>query len=99
MVAALEFDTTYFGFAFSFVHTFKTDPLKIETCSIWNYLCLRPKTTPASLLLDKEKQCVAFGYDAENLYAQLVMNEVQDNYYFFDRFTMSLHHNEVISLK
>jgi hypothetical protein len=55
--------------------------------------------TSTCLLLDKEKQFVAFGYDAEDRYEQLVMDEEHANYYFFDRFTMSLHNNEVFHLK
>jgi hypothetical protein len=50
-------------------------------------------------LLNKKKQFEAFGYDAENRYAELIMEEEQDDYYFFDRFTMSLNNNEVFHLK
>jgi hypothetical protein len=41
-------------------------------------------------LLDKEKKFVAFGYDAENQYADLVMDKKHDDYYFFHRFKMNL---------
>jgi len=50
-------------------------------------------------LLNKEKQFVDFGFDAENKYADLVMDGEQDDYYFFYRFTMSLYNNEVFHLK
>ena len=98
VVAALEFGTTTFGSASSFKYDFERDPLKIG-CRLWcagEYISLN---TPACLLLNKKKQYVAFGYDAENRYAELVRKEEQDDYYFFDRFTMSLHNNEVFHLK
>jgi hypothetical protein len=40
--------------------------------------------TPTCLLLDKEKKFVAFGYEAENQYADLVMEskQKQENYIY-----------------
>jgi hypothetical protein len=35
--------------------------------------------TPTCLLLDDKKQLVAFGYDAENRYADIVMDGEQDD--------------------
>ena len=101
LCAALEFGTTYSGYAFSGKSEFKTEPLCISCSNIWkagnqNILSIK---APTCILLDKEKQFVAFGYDAENRYAELVMDEKQDDYYFFDRFTMSLHNNEVCHSK
>jgi hypothetical protein len=36
MVVALDFGTTYSGYAFSTRHGFKTDPLKIHANQAWN---------------------------------------------------------------
>jgi hypothetical protein len=41
---------------------------------------------------------VAFGYDAENQYADLVMDKKHDDYYFFHRFKMKLHSSKVFQL-
>ena len=95
-VAAIEFDTTNYCFAYSMRNEFGTDPLKI---CIWYLPGSLSEKLPTCLLLDKEKQFMAFGYDAVHRYAELVMDEKQDDYYFFDRFTMSLHNNEVFHLK
>jgi hypothetical protein len=96
MVAALEFGTTDTGLAYSMVSHFETDELKIKVC----YICSNvSEKTATCLLLDKEKKYVAFGYDAAIQYDELVENEKQNDYYFFDRFTMSLHNNEVFHLK
>jgi len=94
VVAAFEFGTTYAGLAYSFMSKFETDPLTIHFHT-WRFQSFK---TPTFLLLDKEKQFVAFGYDAHIQYDELVHNNEQDDYYFFDRFTMSLHNNEVFHL-
>ena len=101
MVAALEFGTTKSGYAFSLISEFKEDPLIIHLNEPWRTgLLMRVSVkTTTCILLDKEKQYEAFGYDAENRYDELVYNNEQDDYYFFDRFTMSLHYNEVFHLK
>jgi hypothetical protein len=99
MVAALEFGTTTSGYFLSSRDEFERDSLNIS-CYCWNNgpIPLSIKTLTC-LLLNKKKQFEAFGYDAENRYDELVMDEEQDDYYFFDRFTMSLHNNEVFHLK
>jgi hypothetical protein len=98
VVAALEFGTTTSGSAFSWQCNFERDQLKIFLNNWFNGTYLSAKTLTC-LLLNKKKQFEAFGYDAENRYAELIMEEEQDDYYFFDRFTMSLHNNEVFHLK
>jgi hypothetical protein len=59
---------------------FKTDPLNIHYNHLWNAgaRALSSIKTPTCLLLDKEKKFVAFGYDAENQYADLVMDKKAD---------------------
>ena len=100
MVAALEFGTTQSGYAFSVINEFEKDPLNIRLNKLWSTglaISVSEKTTTC-ILLNKEKLYEAFGYDAENRYAELVMGEEHANYYFFDRFTMSLQNNEVFRL-
>jgi hypothetical protein len=100
MVAALDFGTTFSGYAFSMRHEFELEPLNIHCSHIWNggAWALSLIKTPTCLLLDKEKKFVAFGYEAENQYADLVMDKEHDDYYFFHRFKMNLHNNKVFHL-
>ncbi|VDI17936.1 Hypothetical predicted protein [Mytilus galloprovincialis] len=96
LVAAIDFGTTYSGYAFSMRDTYKTDPLKIHANQAWNaggrqLLSLK---TPTCLLLNSNKDFDSFGYEAENKYADLVMDGEQDDYYYFHRFKMSLHNNK-----
>lgn len=100
MVAALDFGTTYSGYAFSMRHEFKEDPLKIHANPVWNSGCRQFMSikTPTCLLLDKNKEFVSFGYDAENQYAEALLDGEKDDFYFFHRFKMNLHNNKVYSL-
>lgn len=97
VVAALDFGTTYSGYAFSMKETFKSEPLNIKANQAWNsggkqFMSLK---TPTCILLDAKKDFVSFGYDAENKYADILMDEEQDKFYYFHRFKMNLHNNKV----
>ncbi|CAG2206557.1 unnamed protein product [Mytilus edulis] len=75
--------------------------MTIHTNQAWNaggkqLLSLK---TPTCLLLDSNKQFDSFGYEAEEKYAEIVMDNDQDNYYYFHRFKMCLHTNKKISLE
>ncbi|XP_063447377.1 heat shock 70 kDa protein 12A-like [Mytilus trossulus] len=98
LVAAIDFGTTYSGYAFSMRHEFKTDPLKIHANQAWNSggRALLSLKTPTCLLLNNKKELDSFGYEAENKYADIVMDDEQDNYYYFQRFKMNLHNNTKI---
>ncbi|XP_076111559.1 heat shock 70 kDa protein 12A-like [Mytilus galloprovincialis] len=99
LVAAIDFGTTYSGYAFSMRHEFKTDPLKIHANQAWNSggRALLSLKTPTCLLLNDRKELDSFGYEAENKYADIVMDDEQDNYYYFHRFKMNLHNNTKIT--
>lgn len=99
LVAALDFGTTYSGYAFSLRHTYEKEPLKIHANQAWNaggrqLLSLK---TPTCLLLNNDKKFVSFGYEAENEYANIAMDGNQDKYYYFYRFKMKLHKNKHIT--
>ncbi|XP_061164053.1 heat shock 70 kDa protein 12B-like [Saccostrea echinata] len=90
MVAAIDFGTTFSGYAFSM----RDNPKKIQ-CPHWN----APSTdlishkTPTTVLLDGKKNFVAFGYEAETKYLELTEEKKQEanNYYYFRRFKMMLY--------
>ncbi|VDI73661.1 Hypothetical predicted protein [Mytilus galloprovincialis] len=97
MVAAIDFGTSYSGYAYSTREDFETDPNKIIVNNPYNAgaIGLMSLKEPTCILLDEEKKCVAFGYDAENQFVDLASDNKQDSYYFFQRFKMKLH--EIIS--
>ncbi|VDI61183.1 Hypothetical predicted protein [Mytilus galloprovincialis] len=80
LVAAIDFGTTYSGYAFSTRSDFERDPLKIRANQAWNaggrqLLSLK---TPTVILLDKDKKFVSFGYEAENQYSDLLMDNAKN---------------------
>ena len=93
MVAAIDFGTTYSGFAYSYKGEYDKNKLDIYANQIWNSggKQIMSQKTPTCILLNKDKEFESFGFDAENQYADIVI----DGYYFFDRFKMILYTREV----
>ncbi|KAL3831480.1 hypothetical protein ACJMK2_023221 [Sinanodonta woodiana] len=92
VVAAIDFGTTYSGYAYSFLSDFKKDPLNIFAYTKWNSGG-GPVTdkTPTTILFDPNGDFHSFGYDAENKYDSLVNNDIHQDWYYFSRFKMTLH--------
>lgn len=85
VVAALDFGTTYSGYAYSFYQ----DPLKIFSPQTWfagegNLASLK---TPTCLLLNPDRSFHSFGYTA----VYLASERKHQDYFFFSRFKMDLH--------
>jgi molecular chaperone DnaK (HSP70) len=80
-VAAIDFGTTYSGYAFSSRDDFKKDPLKIVSNQAWNAGSQRHFSlkTPTCLLLDDNEELVSFGYEAENKYSDIVIDRKKMN--------------------
>jgi molecular chaperone DnaK (HSP70) len=99
-VAAIDFGTTYSGYAFSSRDNFKKDPETIVVNQAWNagshrHLSLK---TPTCLLLNDNEEFVSFGYQAENKYSNIVIDRKKNEYLFFQRFKMQLYENKVNNL-
>ncbi|XP_078331448.1 heat shock 70 kDa protein 12A-like [Crassostrea virginica] len=89
VVAAIDFGTTYSGYAFSLTH----DELKFYGPQIWNsgHGVLSSQKTPTSLLLNPDQTFNSFGFEAEDKFAELVADENHHEFYLFQRFKMELH--------
>ncbi|KAL5019192.1 hypothetical protein ScPMuIL_004914 [Solemya velum] len=89
VVAAIDFGTTYSGYAFSFSHQYEKDPTDITGRA------LDPSNgslkTPTCILLDSEQKFAAFGSDAEDKYAELASDNEHKDWYYFKHFKMKLH--------
>ncbi|KAL5012752.1 hypothetical protein ScPMuIL_011303 [Solemya velum] len=92
LVAAVDFGTTFSGYAFSFRYEYETDPAKI-TGKIWQSRTglLSSMKAPTCLLMKPNKSFAAFGYDAENEYSKLALEGEHQKWYYFKRFKMLLH--------
>lgn len=92
-VVAIDFGTTYSGFAFAFNH--KEGKGGIHMNKAWGHdqggATLK---TPTSLLLRPDGQFDSFGYEADEKYANFVCGEDRE-YLYFKQFKMKLHQSEV----
>ncbi|XP_061186870.1 heat shock 70 kDa protein 12A-like [Saccostrea echinata] len=92
LCAAIDLGTTYSGYTFSTRHDFKRDPTK-SAMKQW----IDPMTTMTShktstcILFTEDKQFSKFGFEAEEKYMELTLDEEQHNWYIFRRFKMSLY--------
>ncbi|KAK3588466.1 hypothetical protein CHS0354_004680 [Potamilus streckersoni] len=98
LVVAIDFGTSYSGYAYQFYNEFVNDPNKIGSPQAWNSgkSNLISLKTPTCLLLNQDKaldEC-AFGYEAEERYANLCLEQENEKYYFFRRFKMKLQEGE-----
>ncbi|XP_021364052.1 heat shock 70 kDa protein 12A-like [Mizuhopecten yessoensis] len=100
LVAAIDFGSTYSGYAFSFLSEYEEDPEKIHTNLNWIAGgSLASVKTATSVLLDPDKKLLRFGYEAEDRYNQIVEESEDDDigertyerYYYFRQFKMSLY--------
>lgn len=89
LVAAIDFGTAYSGYAFSPRCDFNKDPLKI--CSnTWGAGTLMSLKTSTCVLFDKNKKFHSFGFEAEDNYSDLALDDEHRDYFFFRRFKMML---------
>jgi len=97
-VAAIDFGTTYSGYAYSFYADFKQNPLNIHT-NKWGSAArptgLMSLKAPSCALFTPEGVFDSFGYDAEERYADLANDGQHKDWYYFSRFKMLLYENKV----
>lgn len=96
IVAAIDFGTTYSGYAYCSKSDFKRSPPVIKT-SAWKSgtgTCDKFMKTPTVVLFDQNGKFDSFGFEAEKKYLKLALRNQQDPWYFFKRFKMRLHQRE-----
>ena len=89
-VVAIDFGTTYSGYAFSLRSADAGDQPKIGT-NIWQGSTLLSLKAPTAVLLDENKELVSFGYDAENQFSELLSDNEHKAHFYFHQFKMLLH--------
>ena len=97
VVAAIDFGTTYSGYAFSLRHEYEKDPLCIKINPKWEAggRCLISHKAPTTVLLNPKKEFHSFGYDAENKFSELSLDCEHNDWYYFRRFKMELYKQKV----
>ena len=98
-VAAIDFGTTYSGYAFSTVERYKKNNLDIILNPAWNSGAheLISCKTPTTLLLTKSGEFKSYGYTAEEDYEDILLNKnkEENDYLYFRRFKMELYSRKV----
>lgn len=97
IVAAIDFGTTYSGYAYSFKHDFEKDPALHIITNKWEGGKTMSEKAPTCVLFDEEKKFASFGYEAEERYGEIAIEgeEEVDKWYFFQRFKMELHDKKI----
>lgn len=96
IVAAIDFGTTYSGYAFAFKKDYTSDcqNIRIHGATFKGGLSLK---APTCVLFDEFGNFHSFGFDAENTYAELTAEDEHHEWYYFRRFKMMLYNNPSIS--
>ncbi|XP_053373617.1 heat shock 70 kDa protein 12A-like [Mercenaria mercenaria] len=99
IVAAIDFGTTYSGYAYSFKDHYQRDPLQIFSHSWVDGYGLCTLKVPTTVLFDKAGDFNAFGYEAEEKYAELSSSDKHIGWKYFRHFKMTLHNRPNLTLK
>ncbi|XP_063413780.1 heat shock 70 kDa protein 12A-like [Mytilus trossulus] len=99
VVAAIDFGTTFSGYAFSLRHEHEKDPLCIKVNPKWESggRWLISHKAPTTVLLNPKKEFHSFGYDAENKYSELSLDGEHHEWYYYRRFKMELYKQKSLS--
>ena len=92
VVGAIDFGTSYSGWAYSSLHEYQSDPANVSVKQ-WNAgsdASMTEKTPTCALISPDCETLEGFGYEAENMYKDLVEQDIHREYYYFRRFKMSL---------
>ena len=93
-IVAIDFGTTYSGFAFSFNKEQGDDSIFMNR-DWMNEQGYRTSKTPTCLLLKPDQSFDSFGYKAVEKYTSLKSLSEEKEYFFFQHFKMFLHNDEV----
>jgi hypothetical protein len=92
LVAAIDFGTTYSGYAFSSRKDFTRDPTQTYLKQwIDSTSGMVSNKTSTCILFNKDKKFSKFGFEAEAKYLDLIDDKEEKEWYFFRRFKMCLY--------
>lgn len=89
-VVAIDFGTTYSGYAYAFT---QDSTSTVHMMEIPRYLG-RGSQQPTALLLTEEGDFHSFGYEAQEYYHDMDEDDSK-NWFYFEKFKMELHSREV----
>lgn len=88
-VAAMDFGTSFSGYAFALRVELEKDLSKIHA-PVWytSDTSLVTFKIPTTILVGNDKQFVEFGFEAESTYAELLKQGKHEDYFYFPHFKM-----------
>ncbi|KAK3601031.1 hypothetical protein CHS0354_029251 [Potamilus streckersoni] len=92
LVIAIDFGTTYSGYGYQFLDEYRSNPMKISFPQAFNggtHNLLSLKTSTC-ILINKNRECEDFGYEAEERYEELCLLKKHEQFFFFKHFKMKL---------
>lgn len=95
VVAAIDFGTTFSGFAYSFIGETSIAKIKTKKWDASKTSSLVSLKTPSCLLLKTDKSFEAFGFKADEKYSDLAEDEEHHHWHYFKQFKMLLHNKSV----
>lgn len=100
LVVAIDFGTTFSGYAFSFRDEYKRDRLKIST-KVWydSLSTLVSEKTSTCVLFDSKGNFHSFGFEAEEKYFSLACDNNHHDWYFFRHFKMMLYNEKKMTIE
>ncbi|XP_033744268.1 heat shock 70 kDa protein 12B-like [Pecten maximus] len=96
--AAIDFGTTFSGYAFSSLNDFQSSP-DLVSSMVWTAGsgCLQSLKTSTCVLFSPHKKFSAFGFQAEDKYSELVLEKKEKGWYLFRRFKMELYNAKKVT--
>ncbi|XP_061167776.1 heat shock 70 kDa protein 12B-like [Saccostrea echinata] len=94
---AIDIGTTGTGYAYKILGDLGSDRMEVTLNNKWTEESpgLLGIKTPTCLLLDPKMTFNAFGYEAENKYAELASEGLHSDWYYFERFKLQLFKNKI----
>lgn len=95
VVGAIDFGTSYSGYAYSFSHSQKEI---VRNRWYAGSRGLVSEKTRTCILFDAHQNFIDFGFDAEDKFADICNEKKEDECYFFKDYKMELY-NHMVSIK
>lgn len=92
LLVAIDLGNTFSGYAYAINSEIQNDQCKIYVPTwIASTGALISSKTPSTILLDMDTKFVAFGFEAESEYTNLLENGDGDDYFYFCHLKMMLY--------
>ncbi|VDI77547.1 Hypothetical predicted protein, partial [Mytilus galloprovincialis] len=92
-VVGIDIGSEYFGYAFASREDIQQNPPRIRVRE-WNESNQYSLKCPTAILFNLNEEMVAFGFEAERMFSELLEDDEHHDYYYFRNFRNDLYQNE-----